>query len=135
MPILGPYTLSENYISEKISGAICAVSWQSSRLDAMQTECSVCQSPPSSEPDYTVLSSYADPYLESFIRNSPLGGREGSGLGTFISILAVFTLLFMLLPTLNLVNINISRIMERSSEIGVRKAFGASSGTLVYQFI
>ena len=41
----------------------------------------------------------------------------------------------MLLPTLNLVNINISRIMERSSEIGVRKAFGASSKTLVWQFI
>jgi putative ABC transport system permease protein len=41
----------------------------------------------------------------------------------------------MLLPTINLVNINISRIMERSSEIGVRKAFGASSGTLVFQFI
>jgi putative ABC transport system permease protein len=41
----------------------------------------------------------------------------------------------MLLPTLNLVNINITRIMERSSEIGVRKAFGASSKTLVYQFI
>jgi putative ABC transport system permease protein len=41
----------------------------------------------------------------------------------------------MLLPTLNLVNINITRIMERSSEIGVRKAFGASSRTLVYQFI
>ena len=41
----------------------------------------------------------------------------------------------MSLPTLNLVNINITRIMERSSEIGVRKAFGASSRTLVYQFI
>jgi putative ABC transport system permease protein len=41
----------------------------------------------------------------------------------------------MILPTLNLVNINITRIMERSSEIGVRKAFGASSRTLVYQFI
>jgi putative ABC transport system permease protein len=36
---------------------------------------------------------------------------------------------------MNLVNINITRIMERSSEIGVRKAFGASSSTLVYQFI
>jgi putative ABC transport system permease protein len=36
---------------------------------------------------------------------------------------------------LNLVNINISRILERSSEIGVRKAFGASSKTLVGQFI
>jgi putative ABC transport system permease protein len=41
----------------------------------------------------------------------------------------------MLLPTLNLVNINVTRILERSSEIGVRKAFGASSKTLVYQFI
>ena len=43
--------------------------------------------------------------------------------------------LFLLLPTVNLVNINISRIMERSSEIGVRKAFGASSLTLVGQFV
>jgi len=44
-------------------------------------------------------------------------------------------LLFMLLPTVNLVNLNVSRIMERASEIGVRKAFGASSRTLVGQFI
>jgi putative ABC transport system permease protein len=44
-------------------------------------------------------------------------------------------LLFMLLPTLNLVNINLSRILDRASEIGVRKAFGASSRTLVGQFV
>jgi len=42
---------------------------------------------------------------------------------------------FILLPTVNLVNLNVSRIMERASEIGVRKAFGASSWTLVGQFI
>jgi predicted nucleic acid-binding Zn ribbon protein len=36
-------------------------------------------------------------------------------------------LVFMLLPALNLVNLNTGRIMERSSEIGVRKAFGATS--------
>jgi putative ABC transport system permease protein len=35
----------------------------------------------------------------------------------------------------NLVNINISRIMERASEIGVRKAFGAPARTLVGQFL
>ena len=44
-------------------------------------------------------------------------------------------LLFMLLPTINLVNLNLSRILERASEIGVRKAFGASSRTLVGQFV
>ena len=43
--------------------------------------------------------------------------------------------LFSLLPAVNLVNLNMSRIMERASEIGVRKAFGASSRTLVGQFI
>jgi putative ABC transport system permease protein len=43
--------------------------------------------------------------------------------------------LFTLLPTVNLVNLNVSRIMERASEIGVRKAFGASSRILVVQFI
>ncbi|GAB4333830.1 MAG: hypothetical protein OHK0038_10290 [Flammeovirgaceae bacterium] len=47
----------------------------------------------------------------------------------------IAALLFMLLPSLNLVNINLSRIMERASEIGVRKAFGASSNDLVLQFV
>jgi putative ABC transport system permease protein len=43
--------------------------------------------------------------------------------------------LLALLPAVNLVNLNVSRILERSSEIGVRKAFGASSRTLVGQFV
>ena len=43
--------------------------------------------------------------------------------------------LFMLLPAINLTTINISRIMERFPEIGIRKAFGASSSTLMGQFI
>ncbi len=49
--------------------------------------------------------------------------------------LGTVALLFVLLPTVNLVNINVSRIMERASEIGIRKAFGASSRTLVGQFV
>lgn len=44
-------------------------------------------------------------------------------------------LLFIILPTLNLINLNVSRIMERSSEIGVRKAFGASAGNILVQFV
>ena len=49
--------------------------------------------------------------------------------------LFIVALLFILLPTMNLVSINLSRIMERASEIGVRKAFGASSRTLIGQFV
>ena len=51
------------------------------------------------------------------------------------TVLLLFMVLFMVLPTVNLVNINLSRILDRSSEIGVRKAFGASSRTLVGQFV
>ena len=54
---------------------------------------------------------------------------------TFFSFIVGFMFLFILLPTLNLVNINVSRILERASEIGVRKAFGARQGDLVNQFL
>ncbi len=53
----------------------------------------------------------------------------------FIALVGVLILLFMLLPVVSLVNINTTRILERASEIGVRKAFGGSSLTLVGQFL
>jgi len=55
--------------------------------------------------------------------------------GYLLPTLLVLMLLFMLLPTINLVNVNVSRIRERASEIGVRKAFGATGFTLVGQFV
>jgi putative ABC transport system permease protein len=61
--------------------------------------------------------------------------HEDSGAGTLLAIIATAMLLFMLLPALNLVNLNTGRILERSSEIGVRKAFGATSSQLVWQFL
>jgi putative ABC transport system permease protein len=72
-----------------------------------------------------------------FFARSLLGHEHvaDSGSGTMLAVIAVAMLLFMLLPALNLVNLNTGRIMERSSEIGVRKAFGASSSQLVVQFV
>ncbi|MCY3735446.1 MAG: ABC transporter permease [Gemmatimonadaceae bacterium] len=61
-----------------------------------------------------------------------LGALTGRGLMVLVVVLA---LLFMLLPVISLVNINTTRILERASEIGVRKAFGGSSLTLVGQFL
>lgn len=50
-------------------------------------------------------------------------------------ILSTLLGLFILLPILNLVNLNVSRMMDRSAEIGVRKSFGAGKRDLVVQFI
>ncbi len=82
--------------------------------------------------DFTKVSSHADTYVKSYVDT---GDDRNSGTFIVITAISIFAFILMILPTLNLVNINITRIMERSSEIGVRKAFGASSRTLVYQFI
>ncbi len=75
----------------------------------------------------------AEPYLQNFLRI--FGNTRDFAVSPFYLFLGLFAFLFMALPAINLININVSRIMERSSEIGVRKAFGADSATLVYQFI
>jgi len=75
--------------------------------------------------------------IESFARMMPTADREDPErqVWKLIGFLAGLALLFVLIPTVNLVNINMSRIMERASEIGVRKAFGAPGRTLVGQFL
>lgn len=79
---------------------------------------------------------WADSKLDFFARGLLNNERvPDSGAGVLLGAIALLMLLFMLLPALNLVNLNTGRIMERSSEIGVRKAFGASSGKLVVQFV
>ena len=77
--------------------------------------------------------------LDTMFENAARGalGNQVKGNRALVlrSIFLGMALLFMLLPTMNLVSINLSRIMERASEIGVRKAFGASSRALVGQFV
>ena len=64
--------------------------------------------------------------------NNPAHQNAALVLRTVFIILA---LIFMTLPALNLVTLNLSRILERAPEIGVRKAFGAPKRTLIAQFV
>ncbi|HYO15004.1 MAG TPA: ABC transporter permease [Thermoanaerobaculia bacterium] len=84
---------------------------------------------------FQTLHAGADTLFEGAIRQFNPGDTSEIQTGKVRAVLFLLMLLFMLLPTLNLVNINLSRILDRASEIGVRKAFGASSRTLVGQFV
>ena len=87
---------------------------------------------------YTTLVAPFETKFDAFARGAgpfadpqspdPQGWRIVVGFGAI-------ALMFVLLPTVNLVNLNVSRILERASEIGIRKAFGASSRALVGQFV
>ncbi|MES2891180.1 MAG: ABC transporter permease [Bacteroidota bacterium] len=134
-----PYTLSKSDLNNKqLTGMYTAILQAKDKDDLPKIKEEYNQMisrMPKTDKEFDLIYSYADTYLESFTRMMPFSSPGNSGITIFYAIIAIFFLLFLLLPTLNLVNINISRIMERSSEIGVRKAFGASSKTLVYQFI
>jgi putative ABC transport system permease protein len=87
--------------------------------------------------DYEAIVAPFETKFAGFARLMPTADRKDpeSQVWKMVALLFVLALLFILIPTVNLVNINISRIMERASEIGVRKAFGAPSRTLVGQFL
>lgn len=130
-----PYTVSKaDYRAKGYMGNYTAVLLANSKsnLPKIQEEYAnvVAKLPPENK-DFSEIHSTADSYLKSFLSIN----NKDNGVTIILTIIIAFVLFVMLLPTLNLVNINISRILERSSEIGVRKAFGASSKTLVGQFI
>jgi len=79
---------------------------------------------------------FADSKLDVFAR-ALLDNQSNadSGAGTLLTMIGTGMLVFMLLPALNLVNLNTGRILERSSEIGVRKAFGATNLQLATQLV
>lgn len=142
-----PYTLSRGDLkSTDISGSyfVLLMAHNKSEVPAMRREFDemVDRIPVSDPVMYDHQKTWADPFLATYTRHlfgiSMSNGRfrvNGDGITWFYLCAGLITFLFMLIPTINMININVTRIMERSSEIGVRKSFGASSGTLVLQFL
>ncbi len=86
--------------------------------------------------EWQTIRLFANSKLDMFARGFSNGNPEAdSGATTVLIWVAILMLIFMTLPALNLVNLNIGRMLERSSEIGVRKAFGATRMELVLQFL
>ncbi|SDE46948.1 putative ABC transport system permease protein [Dyadobacter soli] len=81
---------------------------------------------------FNMLIVKADTYFDHFINMFTRSDKDRVAL---YGIVGLVLLMIMGLPAVNLVNVNVSRILERASEIGVRKAFGAPSKALLWQFI
>jgi putative ABC transport system permease protein len=130
-----PYNTSKGNLKDpQESGSFMAhiLARQASDIPAIQAEYADVVSKvvlEKTEDEYDVFKSEADTQLGLLTKVFE------KGRSTFFTLIMLFAFLFMLLPAINLVNINISRMMERASEIGIRKAFGASKKTLTMQFI
>ena len=132
-----PYTLIKNNdpSEEYLGGFIIAFKANSSkqfgpirteaqemvaRLDAADTLHSVFLSGPYSQVEKMIVG-YGDP--------------EEYSIGTSLFKYLMFALAFLLLPAVNLMALNFSRIQERGEEIAIRKSFGAATGVLRGQFL
>lgn len=135
-----PYTSPKsNYEEKGMRGRFVAIvlAKTASDIPAVQSEfdSNISRIPRSEIQDgqrYNILVVKAERYFDHFLNTFARGDKEKV---MFYSVAALVLLMIMGLPAVNLVNVNVSRILERASEIGVRKAFGAPSKALLWQFI
>lgn len=116
-------------------GLVLARSHADIRPMQREFQARVARYPISSPKQYKVIRAGLDTSFESFARQMTRN-RRGDAAPLLVELaVAAGALLFMALPALNLITLNLSRILERASEIGVRKAFGAPRAALVTQFV
>ncbi len=133
-----PYTLPKsNYEDKGVNGSYVAMILGKKKADlkAIQSEFDhmITQLPPSLWNDggrFSVLKVNAETFFDHAIQS--FGSRKTTQLYTIFGLVLV---MIIGLPTVNLVNVNVSRILERASEIGVRKSFGAPARALLWQFV
>ena len=136
-----PYNTSKNDLKTKeYLGSYTGIILAKSAVDfpAIKAELKevVAKIPIPKDENTNRLRAWAQTRAEYFATSLIPGNNDDNPpVGILYALIIGAMLLFMLLPTLNLININTSRIMERASEIGIRKAFGASASTLTVQFI
>jgi putative ABC transport system permease protein len=87
------------------------------------------------QPPFKQIFAVPETFFASFARLMINDWDAEAPADRLLAILLTAAVLFMVLPAVNLVNLNVSRALERASEIGVRRAFGASSRDLVLQFL
>ena len=89
----------------------------------------------SADPDYDILKFHTGTGTDVLTREIVATNDKQKGRLLFFIPLAILLVLFLVLPLLNLINLGVSRMSERQSEIGVRKAFGAGRGEILWQFV
>ena len=135
-----PYTAPKsNYENKGMRGRYIAIvlAKNESDMPSIQSEfdskiASISRAEIQDGQNFSILIIKAEKYFDHFLSTFARDNKQK----IFAYTIAAFVLMmFMGLPAINLVNVNVSRILERASEIGVRKAFGAPSKALLWQFI
>ena len=132
-----PYTDYQTSYKDSYFGSFTMIFQSDENLQKAKGEIeSVAKNIPADlNPRYNEITVSPATYVEIYAKMLYYQEDERKSLSFMRKILFGLLSLFILLPVLNLINLNVSRIMDRSSEIGVRKAFGATNSDILTQFV
>ena len=77
------------------------------------------------------LRKYSDAWLHGRYEN----GKQAGGRIEYVRLFSLIACFILLIACINFMNLSTAKVSGRMKEIGLKKAFGASRRTLVYQFL
>ncbi|MEM1119553.1 MAG: ABC transporter permease [Bacteroidota bacterium] len=78
---------------------------------------------------------FLQPYTDQYLYNHFENGQQSGGRITYVRLFTVVGIFILLLASINFMNLSTAKATQRMSEIGIKKAVGASQKSIVTQFL
>ena len=131
-----PYTTNRVAFMENMSGAfnVCLLARETSGFDAIRQELKGQMARYNSTKKEAQINFFHNP-ISRFDKAIGTSGQIKVELKDYLTEMGGLLLFLLLVPALNLMGVTQSAVQKRRSEMGIRKAFGATYGDLVRQVL
>lgn len=137
-----PYTSNTNYVNGRSCGGVCGsfqgviLACSASDFEAIRAEIKQAVSRYNAAGREFVLGmNFVFSRLDVALGSNDMDGGIRRGWKEYLTQTAPLLLFLLLVPTLNLTGVVQSSVQKRRSEVGLRKAFGATKGRLLTQVL
>jgi len=78
---------------------------------------------------------FLQPYSESYLHGRYENGKPAGGRIEYVRLFAIIALVILIIACINFMNLSTAKASRRAKEVGVKKAIGASRGSLIAQYL
>ncbi|MEO6328459.1 MAG: ABC transporter permease, partial [Ginsengibacter sp.] len=74
-------------------------------------------------------------YSDRYLYNNFVNGVQSGGRIEYVKLFSIIAVFILLIACINFMNLSTAKASRRMKEVGIKKVVGASSGSLIFQFI